>query len=103
MLFDLIVSLLLGIISFFSVAFMKLNCEAWSLTLSEEHKFIVFENTVVRKILGPKRDKVRGDWRRLNREWLYDLYSSPNIIRVIKSRTMRWAGHVAGVGERRGA
>jgi hypothetical protein len=55
------------------------------------------------RISGPKRDKVRGEWRRLRKEELNDLYSSPNIIRVIKSRKMRWAGHVPSMGERRGA
>jgi hypothetical protein len=63
----------------------------------------VFENRVLRRIFGPKRDEVTGEWRRLHNEELYDLYSSPNIIRVIKSRRMRWAGHVACMGEGRGA
>jgi hypothetical protein len=68
-----------------------------------EHRLRVFENMVLRRIFGPKRDEVTGDWRRLHNEELNDLYSSPNIIRVIKSRRMRWAGHVARMGERRGA
>jgi hypothetical protein len=55
----------------------------------------VFENSVLRKIFGPKRDEVTGDWRRLHNEELYDLYSSPDIIRVIKSRRLKWEGHVA--------
>jgi hypothetical protein len=63
----------------------------------------VFENRVLRGIFGPKRDEVTGEWRRLHNEELNDLYSSPNIIRVIKSRRMRWAGHVARMGEGRGA
>jgi hypothetical protein len=63
----------------------------------------VFENRVLRRLFGPKRDEVTGEWRRLHNEELNDLYSSPNIIRVIKSRRMRWAGHVAGMGEKRGA
>jgi hypothetical protein len=63
----------------------------------------VFENRVLRRIFGPKRDKVTGEWRRLHNEELNDLYSSLNIIRVIKSRRMRWAGHVARMGEGRGA
>jgi hypothetical protein len=63
----------------------------------------VFENRVLRGIFGPKRDEVTGEWRRLHNEELYDLYSSPNIIWVIKSRRMRWAGHVARMGEGRGA
>jgi hypothetical protein len=63
----------------------------------------VFEKRVLRRIFGPKRDEVTGEWRRLHNEKLNDLYSSPNIIRVIKSRRMRWAGHVACMGEGRGA
>jgi hypothetical protein len=63
----------------------------------------VFENRVLRRIFGPKRDGVTGEWRRLLNEELNDLYSSPNIIRVIKSRRMRWAGNVARMGEGRGA
>jgi hypothetical protein len=63
----------------------------------------VFENRVLRRILGPKRDQVTGEWRRLHSEELNDLYSSPDIVRVIKSRRMRWARHVARMGEKRGA
>jgi hypothetical protein len=63
----------------------------------------VFENRVLRGIFGPKRDGVTGEWRRLHSEELNDLYSSPNVIRVIKSRRIRWAGHVARMGEGRGA
>jgi hypothetical protein len=63
----------------------------------------VFENRVLRRIFGPERDEVTGEWRRLHKEELNDLYSSPNIIRVIKSRRMRWAGHVACLREKRGA
>jgi hypothetical protein len=62
----------------------------------------VFENTVLRRIFGPKRDKLTGEWRKLYNEELHDLYSSPTIVRVIKSRRMRWAGHVACMGEGRG-
>jgi hypothetical protein len=71
------------------------GCETWSLTLREEHRLRVFENRVLRRIFGPKRDVVTGEWRRLHNEERNDLYSSPNIIWVIKSRTMRWAVHVA--------
>jgi hypothetical protein len=63
----------------------------------------VFENRVLRRIFGPKRDEATGEWRRLHNEELNDLYSSPNIIQVIKSSRMRWAGHVAHMGEKRGA
>jgi hypothetical protein len=63
----------------------------------------VFENRVLRRILGPKRDEVTGEWRKLHNEELLDLYSSPSIIRIIKSRRMRWAGHVARMGEERNA
>jgi hypothetical protein len=63
----------------------------------------VFKNGVQRRIFGSKRDKVTGDWRRLHNGGLNDLYSSPNVIRVIKSRRMGWAGHVARMGEKRGA
>ena len=78
------------------------GCETWSLTLREERKLRVFENMVLRRIFGPRRDKLTGEWRRLHNEELNDLYSSPNIVRVIKSRKMRWAGHVARMGEERG-
>jgi len=75
------------------------GCETWSLTLREERKLRVFENRVLRRIFGPRRDEVTGEWRRLHNEELNDLHSSPNIVRVIKSRSMRWAGHVARMGE----
>jgi hypothetical protein len=75
------------------------GCETWSLTLKEEHRLMVFENSVLRRIFGPKRDEVTGGWRKLFEE-LRDLYSSPSIIRLIKSRRMRWAEHVARMGEK---
>src|SRR5215472_9585799 len=79
------------------------GCETWSLTLREEQRLRVFENRVLRRIFGPKKDEATGEWRRLHNEELNDLYSSPNIIRVIKSRRVRWAEHVARMGEKRGA
>ena len=78
------------------------GCETWLLTLREECRLRVFENRVSRKVFGPKRDKVTGEWRKLRNEELNDLYSLPNIVRVVKSRRMRWAGHVARMGEDRG-
>ena len=71
----------------------------WLLTLREERRLRVFENGVLRRIFGPKRDEVTDEWRKLHNEELKGLYSSPNIVRVIKSRRMRWAGHVARMGE----
>jgi hypothetical protein len=77
------------------------GCETWFLTLREENRLRVFENSVLRRIFGPKRDEVTGERRKLHNEELHILYSSPNIIRQIKSRRMRWAGHVARMGEER--
>jgi hypothetical protein len=77
------------------------GCGTWSLTLREEHRLRVFENRVLRRIFGPKRDEVTGDWRKLHNEELHNLYSSPNIIRMMRSRRVRWAGHVARVKEKR--
>jgi hypothetical protein len=71
------------------------RCETWFLTLREKHRLKVFENRVLRRIFGPKRDEVTGEWRKLHNEELCDLYSSPSIIRIIKSRRMRLTGHVA--------
>jgi hypothetical protein len=78
------------------------GCKTWSLIVREEQRLTVFENRVLRRIFGPKRDEATGEWRRLHNEELNDLYSSPNTIRVIKSRR-RWVGHVARMRETRGA
>jgi hypothetical protein len=75
------------------------GCETWSLTLREEYGLRVFENKVLRRIFGPKKDEVTGGCKKLHNEELHDLYSSPSIIRTIKSRRMRWAGHVARMVE----
>jgi hypothetical protein len=77
------------------------GCETWSLTLREENRLRVFENRVVRRIFGPKWDEVTGEWSKLHSEELHTLYSYPDIIRGVKSRRMRWAGHVARMGEER--
>jgi hypothetical protein len=74
------------------------GCDTWSLTLREEHRLRVFENRVLRRIFGPKRDEVTVEWRKLHNEKLHILYSSPDINKQIKSRRMRWAGHVARMG-----
>ncbi|KAJ4429807.1 hypothetical protein ANN_22011 [Periplaneta americana] len=79
------------------------GCETWTLTLREELRLRVFENKVLRKIFGAKRDEVTGEWRKLHNTELHALYSSPNIIRNLKSRRLRWAGHVARMGESRNA
>jgi hypothetical protein len=77
------------------------GCETWSLTLRKEHRLRVFENRVLRRIFGPKRDEVTGKWRKLHNEELHILYSSTDVIRQVKSRKMRWAGHVAHMGDER--
>jgi hypothetical protein len=76
-------------------------CETWFLTLREEHRLRMFENRVLRRIFGPKRDEGMGEWRKLHNGEFHNLYSSADIIRQIKSRRMRWAGHVACMGEGR--
>jgi hypothetical protein len=77
------------------------GCETWSLTLREDHRLRGFENRVLRRIVGPQRED-DGSWRKLHNDELHSLYSSPNIVRVIKSRRMRWAGHVGRMAEGRG-
>jgi hypothetical protein len=74
------------------------GCETWSLTLKEEHRLRVFENRMLRRIFGPKREE-DGSCRKFHNDELHSLYSSPNIVRVIKSRKLMWAGHVARIGE----
>jgi hypothetical protein len=76
-------------------------CETWSLTLREKHRLRVFDNRVLRRIFGPKRDEVTGEWRKLHNKELHDFYSSQSILRIIKSRRMGWAGHVARMREKR--
>jgi len=75
--------------------------EIIALTLMEEPRLMVYENWMLRRIFGPKRDEIKREWRKLNNEELNDLYPSPNIVRVTKSRRIRWAWHVARMGERR--
>ena len=77
------------------------GCETWSLTLREGCRLRVFENRVLRRVFGPKRDEVTGEWRKLHNEELSDWYSLPNIVGVVKLRRMRWAGHVARMVEGR--
>jgi len=78
------------------------GCETWSVSLREECRLRVFENRMLRIIFGPKKDELTGEWRKLHNEEFNDLHSSPNIMRVIKLRRIRWAGHVARMGESRG-
>jgi hypothetical protein len=85
------------------MALIVYGCETWPLTMREECRVRVSENRVLRWISRLTRDEVTGEWRRLHNEKLYALYSSTNIIRVIKSRRLRWTGHVARMSERRGA
>jgi hypothetical protein len=79
------------------------GCETWSVALRKEHRLKVFEKRVLRRIFGPRGDEVTGVWRKLYNEELHNLHSSPIIIRMIKSKRMRWAGHVARMGETRNA
>ena len=76
------------------------GCETWSIILREERRLRVLENVILRRIFGPKRDE-NGEWRRLHNKELLSLYRSPNIVRVIKSRRLRWTGHVPRMEERR--
>jgi len=74
------------------------GCETWLLMLREERRLRIFKNRVLRRIFGRKRDAVTGEWRKQRNEELNDIYCSPNIVRVIKSKLIRWAGHVARTG-----
>ena len=74
------------------------GCETWSLIFRVEHRLRVFENRLLRRIFGSNKDHVTGEWRKLHNEELNDLYCTPNIFRVIKSRRLRWEGHVACMG-----
>jgi hypothetical protein len=96
-----IIHYLLIILSFDAVVLY--GCETLSLTLREEHRLRVFENRVLRGIFGQRRDEVTGERRKPHNEELRDLYSSPSVVRIIKSRRMRWAGHVTQMGEKRNA
>jgi hypothetical protein len=82
---------------------LELGWIPWALAVREERRLRVFENKVLRRIFGPKRDEVTGGWRKLHNEELRNLYSSPSIIRIIKSRRMRWACHVSRMGDKRKA
>src|SRR5215510_5597785 len=82
-------------------SFNDLYCPP-NITMREERRLRVFENRVLRGVFGPKRDEVTGEWRKLHNEELNDLYSLSNIVRVVKSRRMRWVGHVVCMGEERG-
>jgi hypothetical protein len=82
---------------------VQYGCETWSLTLREEHRLGVSENRVLRRIFEPRRDEVRGEWRKLHNKELHDLYCSPRVVRIMKSRRMRRAQHVARMGEKRNA
>jgi hypothetical protein len=91
-------NLKIGLYITISLPVVLYGCETWSLTLREEHRLGVLK-TVLRRIFGPKRDEVTGEWRKLHNEEPHDLYSSPSIIRILKARRMRWAGHVSRMEE----
>jgi len=86
----------------YNFAFFLYGCGTWSFTLREERRLRVFDNRVLRRTIGPKGVEVTGEWRKLHNEELNDLYFSSNIVRVIKSKRMRWAGHVTRMGESKG-
>ena len=81
---------------------MLYGCETWSLTLREECRLRVFENSILRRVFGPKKDE-NGEWRKLYKEELHSLYCSPNVVSENKSRRQRWAGHIARMEKGRSA
>jgi hypothetical protein len=87
----------IGIYKIINLPVVLYGCETWSLALREEHKVQVFENRVLRRIFGQNRDEMKGGWRKLHNEGLHNLHSSPIIIRMIKSRRMRWVEHVSQI------
>ena len=100
--FDIIIIIIIIIIVFIILPVVLYGCETWSLTLTEERRLRVFENWVLRRIFWPKGDEVIGEWRKLHNDELTELHSSPNIIRMIKSKIIRWAGHITRMGDSRG-
>jgi hypothetical protein len=95
--------ILIGIFKTIILPVVLYGPETWSLSLREEQRLKVFENRVIRTIFGPRRDEERGEWRNLHNEEIHDLYSSPSIIRIMKTRRMRWAGHLERMVEKRNA
>jgi hypothetical protein len=85
-------------IKVYKTIYLLHGCQTWSVTPRVEHRLRVSENRVLRRIFGPKREKVGGGWRRIHNEELHNFYASPNIIKVIKSRRMRWTGNVVRMG-----
>jgi hypothetical protein len=91
----------IGIYQTILLPVVSYGCKAWSTILREEHRLRVFENRVLRRIFGPKRDEMVDGSKKLHNEGLHNFYFSPSIMRMIKSKGMRWAGHVAAIGEKR--
>jgi hypothetical protein len=98
--YNIIISDYINRVKFLILSVVLYGCETWSLTLREEHRLRVFENRVLWRKFGPKRDEVAEEWRKLHNEELRDLYSLPSMIRIIKSWRIRRAGHVARMGRR---
>jgi len=95
----MLISLVILISKFIILPVVLYGCETWSLKTREELRLRVFEHRVLRGMFGLKRDEITGEWRKLHNEERNDLYSSPNIVRVIKSRRIQLAGHIARMGE----